>query len=207
MREPKSDSAIEERDILNMFLRDVRKVPLLEREEELSLIRKARAGDLEAERKLVESNLRFVVKVTLAYWRAVAHRYPGLSVMDCLSEACISLMKAVKRLDPAFGCRVLTYAAPGIIRGITRTIVIYRRHMCKSLDDPIFTDSEETVLDTLISQEQSADATAFQNELFSLLQKLRSRERTVLEERYRNDKTLAEVGELLNVSAERVRNI
>lgn len=90
---------------LDRYLAEVKKYPLLSREEEQALARRFRDyGDVAAAHSLVVSNLRFVVKV--------AHEYKGygLKLLDIIQEGNVGLMKAVKKFDPDKGYRLISYA-------------------------------------------------------------------------------------------------
>jgi hypothetical protein len=152
-----------ENALLGLFLRDLRKYPVLSREEEAALVKASAAGDVAARDRLVESNLRFVVRVAVSSYRAAAHSCPGLQLMDLVSEGAIGLMRTLARIDPASGHRVLTYCSYGIRGGIWRYLFEYRRSICLSLDDPILADEEEsgeTLLDRLPSEDDGADVAA-----------------------------------------------
>lgn len=90
---------------LSQYLREISQYPLLEREQETELALRYRdTGDLDAARKLVLSNLRFVVKVAMGY------RKYGLPVMELVQEGNLGLMEAVRKFDPTKGYRLITYA-------------------------------------------------------------------------------------------------
>ena len=90
---------------LEVYLSQLGRFPLLQREEETSLaLRYKQEGDLEAAHTLVTSNLRFVVKIALEY------RQYGLKLADLIQEGNIGLMVAVKKFDPYKGYRLITYA-------------------------------------------------------------------------------------------------
>ena len=90
---------------LDSYIQSVNKIPLLSLEEEQDLSRRFReSDDLEAARQLVLSHLRFVVRVARGY-----NGY-GLSQADLIQEGNIGLMKAVKRFDPDFGVRLVSFA-------------------------------------------------------------------------------------------------
>ena len=90
---------------LERYLAEISQYPVLSREEELELARRYREeGDLEAARKLITSNLRFVVKIASEY------KNYGLNPMDIIQEGNIGLMHAVKRFDPTKGYRLISYA-------------------------------------------------------------------------------------------------
>jgi RNA polymerase sigma factor (sigma-70 family) len=193
--------------LLAMFMQDLKQFPILTRAEESALIARAAAGDKAAEDRLVASSLRFVVKVALSHWRALSYRYPGLSPMDLIQEASIGLVRAVRKLNPAFGYRLLTYAGPAIRHGIARVIVDYKRHQCDSLDDAISGYDDETLLDRLPSEDDSADAATYQTQILDLLKSLKTREKVIVEEHFLKDRTLGEIAGMLRVGAERVRQI
>jgi RNA polymerase sigma factor (sigma-70 family) len=196
--------------LLTRFLADARKFPVLSRSEEAALINQAAAGDKTAGDRLVASNLRYVVRVAVSSYKTAGYLHPGLSLMDLISEASIGLMRSVKKLNPASGFRVLTYARPGILHGIWRAVAEHARHECESLDDVVFEsegENETTFLDRLASEDESADVAALYEQVHGLVERLKSKERTAIEERYLHEKTLDEIGMILHVTVERVRQI
>lgn len=93
------------RDSLQLYLDDVRKYPVLNREEEYDLaVKYYEDKDLEAAKNLVASNLRFVIKVANQY-----SSY-GLPLVDLIQEGSVGLMRAVQKFDPYKGTRLITYA-------------------------------------------------------------------------------------------------
>jgi RNA polymerase sigma-32 factor len=90
---------------LDQYLREINRVPLLTVDEERRLAREFRdQGDKRAAHKLVEANLRFVVKVAFEY------RSYGLRMADLIQEGNIGLMKAVQKFDPDKEIRLISYA-------------------------------------------------------------------------------------------------
>lgn len=90
---------------LQQYLDAIRRVPLLSREEELSLAERFHArGDTRAAHRLVECNLRFVVKIALEY------RHYKVRLADLIQEGNIGLMHAVQKFDPGRGVRLITFA-------------------------------------------------------------------------------------------------
>lgn len=90
---------------LQRYMAELSNYPVLSREEEYELAMKYKNdGDLDAARKLVTSNLKFVVKVANEY------KNYGLNTMDLIQEGNIGLMQAVKGFDPNKGYRIISYA-------------------------------------------------------------------------------------------------
>jgi RNA polymerase sigma-32 factor len=90
---------------LDAYVDRVSRIPVLSREEEVSLANRLRdQGDLDAARELVMSHLRFVVHIARGY-----SGY-GLPVGDLVQEGNVGLMKAVKRFDPTVGVRLVSFA-------------------------------------------------------------------------------------------------
>jgi RNA polymerase sigma-32 factor len=90
---------------LEAYIERVSTIPMLSREEELTLARRFRdEQDLEAARTLVLSHLRFVVHIARGYLGY------GLPVGDLIQEGNVGLMKAVKRFDPEMGVRLVSFA-------------------------------------------------------------------------------------------------
>jgi RNA polymerase sigma-32 factor len=95
---PPSDAALTD------YIRRVRAIPRLSREEEHELAVEAVKGDIQAAHRLVEANLRFVIAVALQY-----RRY-GIPVSELIAEGSLGLMLAVRKFDPDRGTRFVTYA-------------------------------------------------------------------------------------------------
>ena len=92
-------------DSLQSYLAQIRNHPVLSREEEYELaMRHRETGDLEAARKLIVSNLKFVVRVANEY------KNYNVNTMDLIQEGNIGLMKAVRGFDPTKGYRLISYA-------------------------------------------------------------------------------------------------
>lgn len=90
---------------LQRYMAEISNNPVLSREEEYELAMKYKNdGDLDAARKLVSSNLKFVVKVANEY------KNYGFNTMDIIQEGNIGLMHAVKGFDPTKGYRIISYA-------------------------------------------------------------------------------------------------
>jgi RNA polymerase primary sigma factor len=80
-------------DALQLFLRDIRRYPLLSAEEEVELAKRIERGDLEAKERMVNSNLRLVV--------SLAKKYQGheLSLLDLIQEGILGLIRAAEKFD------------------------------------------------------------------------------------------------------------
>ncbi|TVL97889.1 MAG: hypothetical protein CV087_21890 [Candidatus Brocadia sp. WS118] len=191
-----------ERGLLRMFLKDVEGIQMFTQEEEMSVARRAWVGDEAPRNHLVESNLRFVIKVVFQYWS------PGLPLMDMISEGCFGLVKAAKTFDPDKGFRFLTYAGYAIAQGVIKVIQDHKQYEHDSLDEPIYDDgSEISHGDVLASKDQQGDETAFYNQIRGLLGHLNDRERMIITLRFWHGLTLEEIGSRVNVTKETVRKI
>ncbi len=104
------------REILKLYLADVRRLKLLTADEEQALARRVQAGDQEAERLLVEHNLRLVVRLARRY----LHR--GLSLLDLIEEGNLGLMHAARKFRADRGTRFSTYATWWIRQAISRAL-------------------------------------------------------------------------------------
>ena len=98
-------NAIAVREPLSIFLKEIDKHPVLNKEEEYKLaVEYYEQKDLDAANTLVVSNLRFVVKIAREY---LSYGFP---LSDLVQEGTIGLMKAVKKFDPYKGYRLISYA-------------------------------------------------------------------------------------------------
>jgi RNA polymerase primary sigma factor len=103
-------------DALQLFLRDIGKVRLLTAEEEVDLAKRIWRGDLEAKRKMVESNLRLVVSIAKNY------RNQGVPFLDLIQEGTIGLVRAAEKFDYRKGFKFSTYATWWIRQAIARAL-------------------------------------------------------------------------------------
>lgn len=103
-------------DSIQMYLREIGKIPLLTAEEEVALAKRKERGDKEAEKKLIEANLRLVV--------SIAKKFVGksLSLLDLIQEGNIGLFRAVKKFEYRKGYKFSTYATWWIRQAITRAL-------------------------------------------------------------------------------------
>ena len=103
-------------DPLKLYIRQIGDGPLLTPEEERELARRKDAGDEEAKRKLIESNLRLVMSITRHYTKA------GVPLMDLIQEGNLGLIRAVEKFDWRRGFKLSTYATWWIRQAITRAL-------------------------------------------------------------------------------------
>ena len=103
-------------DVLSMYLKEINKIPLLTREEEVELCEKARKGDKAAKDKIINANLRFVVKVAKKY------QNHGLDLTDLISEGNIGLINAIEKFEPSRGYHFISYAVWWINQSILKAV-------------------------------------------------------------------------------------
>ena len=103
-------------DSIQMYLREIGKIPLLTAEEEVALAKRKEKGEKEAEKRLIEANLRLVV--------SIAKKFIGksLSLLDLIQEGNIGLFRAVKKFEYRKGYKFSTYATWWIRQAITRAL-------------------------------------------------------------------------------------
>jgi len=102
---------------LQLYLREINQTRLLIAEEEITLARRIRKGDLQARDEMIRCNLRLVVSIAKNYTRR------GLSLLDLIEEGNLGLLRAVEKYDPAQGCRFSTYASWWIRQTIKRSLI------------------------------------------------------------------------------------
>ncbi|UCF05431.1 MAG: sigma-70 family RNA polymerase sigma factor [bacterium] len=253
MVDKKEDNITQQR-----YFRDIGKYPLLTQAEEIELGRRVQAGDAEAKRKLILSNLKLVINIAKSY---ASHNIPFL---DLIEEGNMGLIKAVGRFDPEKGFRFSTYASWWIKQAIARAISNYshtiripihifqlmtryvaleetlagcsiqERARKLSISEKRYRMIEELVrsiraldlasgLDTYTQLASSPEAVIGADpekiilkqieheKLTDLLERLSEREKLIIKIRYGFDDgephTLAETGERVHVSRERVRQL
>jgi len=247
---------------LKLYLNQIAKFTPLEQEEEKRLGRLIQKGDQDALKKLIESNLKFVVSYVKKY------RGMGLSIMDLINEGNIGLIEAAKRYDPGKNVKFISYAVwwirQAIFNALTRNSRIY--HIPQKLSDQVsemkkvkarlkknlgrnptreeisgemnidvadvedleilgeknlslsdkYYDEEieigDKIQDTLSpSVEYLIIKNAIQEQIRDVLEELDDKEAFVLKLRYGLDdnrpKTLQEIGDILHLTRERIRQI
>jgi RNA polymerase primary sigma factor len=265
MRQLKITRQVTNRDTpsLDKYLQEIGKVDLISPEEEVILARQIRSGDSEALRKLINSNLRFVVSVAKQY------QNQGMGLPDLINEGNLGLMKAAQRFDETRGFKFISYAVwwirQSILQGLAEQARIVRLPVNKigsinrinrafakleqeyerepssqeiaeilemvpeevkealktngrtlSMDAPISSEEDNTMYDVLQSSDAPSPDKNLINESLSYeieraLSTLSSRESKVLKLYFglgmKHPYTLEEIGEKLNLTRERVRQI
>lgn len=121
-------------DATQLYLNEIGFSPLLSAEEEVFFARKALRGDVAARKRMIESNLRLVVKISRRYVNR------GLALLDLIEEGNLGLIRAVEKFDPERGFRFSTYATWWIRQTIERAIMNQTRtirlpiHVVKELN-------------------------------------------------------------------------
>jgi len=108
-------------DLQKRYLKEITKYPLLTAEEEIDLSRRSLAGDPEARKKLIISNLKLVITIARSFTSY------GVPFLDLIEEGNLGLIKAVSRFDPEKGFRFSTYASWWIRQSILRAISNHSR--------------------------------------------------------------------------------
>ncbi len=247
---------------LRLYLKEVAKIPQITPEEEKELGRRIQQGDEEALRRLVEANLRFVIKIAKKY------RGYGVPFVDLINEGNLGLIEAARRFDPERNVKFTSYAVWWIRQAILQALsalghplrlppkvanLVYqvgqtiqkragelrRRPTLQeiaeemniseknlenilelsapgiSLSQPIDQEGDivvgETISDTSVSLEEQAFTKIAEELLEEAMDSLDPKERRILELRYglRGNKphTLKEIGKIVGLSRERVRQI
>ncbi|MDD2753798.1 MAG: sigma-70 family RNA polymerase sigma factor [Candidatus Portnoybacteria bacterium] len=105
-------------DSVQMYLREIGRVPLLKSEEEIELAKQNEKGNEAAKQRLTSANLRLVVSIAKRY----VGRSPNLTLLDLIQEGNIGLFKAVEKYDWRRGYKFSTYATWWIRQAITRAL-------------------------------------------------------------------------------------
>ena len=165
----KDDPHYVQADATRLYLKEIGFSPLLTAEEEVRYARRSQKGDEAARKRMIESNLRLVVKIARRYMNR------GLTLLDLIEEGNLGLIRAVEKFDPERGFRFSTYATwwirQTIERGImnqTRTIRlpvhvlkeinIYQRaarHLAQKLDHEPSPEEVANLLDKPVDEVKS----------------------------------------------------
>ena len=100
----------------DLYLGEIGKAPLLSKEEEVYYAKLVQKGDKEAQKRMIESNLRLVVKIARKYIRS------GIPLLDLIEEGNLGLIRAIEKFDPDRGFRFSTYGAWWSHQAVTRAI-------------------------------------------------------------------------------------
>lgn len=257
------DSSAKNLDATQLYLNEIGFSPLLSAEEEVFFARKSLKGCEASRKRMIESNLRLVVKISRRYVNR------GLALLDLIEEGNLGLIRAVEKFDPERGFRFSTYATWWIRQTIERAIMNQTRtirlpiHVVKelnvylraarelsqkldhepspeeianlldrpvadvermlalnervtSMDAPIGSSSDKTVVDTVADQEVSDPVELLQENdlsqsLDGWLEELSEKQREVIARRFglrgHETSTLEEVGREIGLTRERVRQI
>jgi len=145
----------EELDATRLYLNEIGFSPLLTAEEEIEYAKRAKQNDQQARRKMIESNLRLVVKIARRYMNR------GLALLDLIEEGNIGLIRAVEKFDPTKGFRFSTYATWWIKQTIDRAIMNQTRtirlpiHVLKEIN--IYLRAARTLSQTLDREPTTED--------------------------------------------------
>jgi RNA polymerase primary sigma factor len=221
----RSDGDRESLDSLTRYLQEIRRYPLLTREQEIALGRRIRAGDTEAMQELICSNLRFVISIAKKY------QHQGVALADLINEGNVGLMRAAMRFDESRGVKFISYAVWWVRQAIVQalsefsspvripanrfgTAPIARGYL--SLDTNGRPSDDGKLLDILPDESSPApDEEVTTNSLSATideaLSRLSPREALVIRRYFgfdgREGITLEEIGVELGVTRERVRQI
>ncbi|MCX5804663.1 MAG: sigma-70 family RNA polymerase sigma factor [Proteobacteria bacterium] len=111
----------EEFQVEKLYMKELRKLPVMSAAEEIAYAEQMMKGDPEARKRLIEANLRLVVKIARKYINQ------GLSSLDLIEEGNIGLIRAVEKFDLLRKCRFSTYATWWIKQSIERAIANFSR--------------------------------------------------------------------------------
>ncbi|MDP9222515.1 MAG: RNA polymerase sigma factor RpoD/SigA [Actinomycetota bacterium] len=251
-----------DRDILDQYLFEVSKTPLLTPPEEMAVARLVRAGDPDAMQELVKRNLRFVISVAKKYQNR------GMGLSDLIGEGNLGLLTAARKFDPDQGVKFISYAVWWIrqsilaalarhgrtvrvplnrtadLSRITRTSETLRQELRREptpeeiaanlglsvdvvrslaalntaevrLDAPLDPDGERSLIDRFMAEEQGPEEQAMERFLAEqidlALRTLAARDAKVLRLYFGLDggreHTLEEIGGMLGVTRERIRQL
>ena len=103
-------------DSMKIYLKEIGKIPLLSKQEELEIAKRVSEGDEVAKKRLIEPNLRLVVSIARKYIRK------DMPLLDLIQEGTLGLIRAAEKFDYTKGFKFSTYATWWIKQGITRAI-------------------------------------------------------------------------------------
>jgi RNA polymerase primary sigma factor len=241
---------------INAYFKDITKYDVIDANTQNALALRARQGNVEAQRLLIESNLKFVISIARQYVGQ------GIPLEDLISEGNLGIYKAIENFDPSHGTKFLTYASWWIRQAILQSLSEQKRQVripanrigmiqqynktAASMEQELNRDVREseileelgvessdivrqssvsyhtevdagtTLLDLIPDQETpSPDDSLMRESLIQeinfALRALLPRERTILRMYYgfgyARSYTLEEIGETLNLTRERIRQL
>ncbi len=152
-----SERVRESVDATDLYLGEIGRAALLTADEEKELARKVQKGDMAARARMIESNLRLVVKIARRYLNR------GLPLLDLIEEGNLGLIRAVEKFDPSKGFRFSTYATWWIRQAVERGLMNQAKtirlpiHIAKELNGYLRAERE---LSQKLDHEPSADEVA-----------------------------------------------
>ena len=111
-----SKSITERTPVLNAYMNDISRYPLLTIDQEVELSYQARRGDIKAKQQLINCNLRFVISIAKQYI------HQGIPLEDLIMEGNLGLMTAIEKFDPMKGFKLSTYAVWWIRQAILNAL-------------------------------------------------------------------------------------
>jgi RNA polymerase primary sigma factor len=164
-----------ERDILDQYLFEVAKTPLLTPPQEVAIARRIAGGDADAMHELIRANLRFVVSVAKKYQNR------GMALTDLIGEGNVGLLTAARKFDPDQGVKFISYAVwwirQAILAALARQGRTVRVPLNRTADLSRIVRSSETLrkeLERQPSPEEIAEATGLTVEVVQSLATLNS---------------------------------
>lgn len=209
-------------DIVKLYYDDLKKCKPLSKTKERRLLRLSKRGDIKAKNQILESNLRFVFDV--------AKRYTGRGVPigDLISEGNMGLIRAIDKFDENVDVKFISYAVWWIRQAMLEAI---RKSKINQTSEIIKIDADDNNIEKIMSDSEDEKVTSIEvmysdgnekqenNEIneeqkrmiVKLLSILTEREKDIIERYYgvngKEEMTLIEIGEELNLTSERVRQI
>jgi len=194
-------------EAIRAYLQRIKNIPLLTPKEEIGLVKKAKKGDKEARRKLINANLKLVVNIAKHY------AYFDLHLMDLIAEGNIGLMRAIDKFNPPSRGEIAKRMKLAVDKVGEIEMWMNKK---SSLEAPVGEDGSSQLGD-FIKTTGHTDTSLEVMKIFDkervihLLDTLSEREKKVLDLRFgitgEKTHTLAEVSKVLKVSRERIRQI
>lgn len=209
-------------DIVKLYYDDLKKCKPLSKTKERRLLRLSKRGDIKAKNQILESNLRFVFDV--------AKRYTGRGVPigDLISEGNMGLIRAIDKFDENVDVKFISYAVWWIRQAMLEAI---KKSKINQTSEIVKIDADDNNIEKIMSDSEDEKVTSIEvmysdgnekqenNEIneeqkrmiVKLLSILTEREKDIIERYYgvngKEEMTLIEIGEELNLTSERVRQI